>query len=354
MAKIIIVGDLHIGHTKDDIWREEYISKFLDDVTAYAQKNGIKNIIQTGDVFDSTTGLTHATLKTNNDHFIKNVQDKDLEAYVITGNHDLRYKNTLTPNAVREIFGGQNNFHIFDEPTTVEIEGLKIDMIPWICEDNEERIMNFIKNSDSKMCVGHFELSGFMYNATTPSSGYEPNFLSGYELVISGHYHTINSGANVQYVGTPYTLNFNDVDERRGFWILDTENIHDLEFVPNEDMWHKQINYVDDIEINIEDYKNKSVRVIIDTEIDKDKYGEFIDGIAEVAHATKIEDIFTIKNNKELKSILNSEILVSGGIMDIGAERIMKNDNIEAENKDKQIEILRSLYLEAELLMSEE
>lgn len=354
MTKIIVIGDLHIGHTKDDPWREEYINKFMTNVTDYAQKHGIKNIIQTGDVFDSTSGLTHATLKTNNDSFINPVQQKDLTGYIIVGNHDLRFKNTLTPNAVREIFGKQKNFNVYDEPTTVNIGGIDIDMIPWICEENEERIMNFIKNSSSKVCVGHFELSGFMYNATTPSSGFEPNFLTNYELVISGHYHTINSGSNVQYVGTPYTLNFNDVNEHRGFWILDTENIHDMEFIPNEDMWHKQIDYVDDLEVDFEEYRNKSVRIRIETEVNKDKYGEFIDKIAEVAHATKLEDLYTIKNNKDLKNILDSEILVSGGILEIGSDRITKNANNDEVSKSKQISILESLYQEAELLMSEE
>lgn len=354
MAKIIIIGDLHIGHTKDDPWREAYIGKILEKATNYAVENGIKDIIQTGDVFDSTSGLTHATLKTNNDQFIKPVQQKGINAHIIVGNHDLRNKNTLTPNAVREIFGQQENFNIFDEPKTTVIGGLEIDMIPWICEENEERIMDFIKNSNSKVCVGHFELSGFMYNSTTPSSGYEPNFLANYDLVISGHYHTINSGANVNYVGTPYTLNFNDVNEHRGFWVLDTEDIHNMQFIPNEDMWHKQIDYVDDIEIDIEDYRNKSVRIRIETEVNKDKYGDFIDKIASVAHATKLEDLYTIRNNKDLKSILDSEILVSGGILEIGGDRINKNANIEEVNKEKQISILESLYQEAELLMSEE
>lgn len=352
--KIIVIGDLHIGHTKDDPWRESYITKFLHDVTQYAVDNGIKNIIQTGDVFDSTSGLTHATLKTNNDGFIEPTKRNGLEVYVITGNHDLRNKNTLTPNAVREIFGSQKNFHVFDEPETRNINGLDIDFIPWICEENEDRIMNFIKNSNSKVCVGHFELSGFMYNATTPSSGYEPNFLAGYEKVISGHYHTINNGANVQYVGTPYTLNFNDVDEHRGFWLLDPDNIHNLEFIANDDMWHKQINYTNETEVELEEYANKSVRIRIEEEVDKEKYGEFIDGIAGVAHATKLEDLYTIRNNKDLKSILDTEVLVSGGIMDIGIDRITKNANIEEENKNQQISILESLFKEAELLMGEE
>jgi len=134
------------------------------------------------------------------------------------------------------------NITVYSEPVTRPFYGVDVDFIPWICKDNEDEIYNFIKNSKSKICFGHFELSGFeMDRGNVCLEGMDRNILQKYDLVLSGHFHHKSSDGQIVYVGTPGEMTWADYDDERGFHILDLNDLS-LEFYENpHKMFHKII-----------------------------------------------------------------------------------------------------------------
>ena len=53
--------------------------------------------------------------------------------------------------------------------------------------------------------------------------GHESKLFEKFSHVFSGHYHTRSDNGRIYYLGNPYEMFWNDVGDRRGFTILDTE-----------------------------------------------------------------------------------------------------------------------------------
>lgn len=257
--KIIMLGDLHTGVSNDDPWIHGYIEKFFDFMCEYAVENGIKHMIQAGDWFDTRRAVTSTCMNFNREVLVPKLAAAGIRTWVTVGNHDAKYKNTIKHNAPREVLGHYDHIHVIDEPTTVDFDGVTWDLIPWMCDDNKEQILEFIRNSASEYCVGHWELSGYYFYKGLKSSGYSADFLKKYRRVYAGHFHTISEGGNVTYLGTPYTLTAGDENDPRGFWVFDTET-HTATFVPNPVVWHRRVSYPS--EIDVQSFVGVSVRVI--------------------------------------------------------------------------------------------
>jgi hypothetical protein len=84
------------------------------------------------------------------------------------------------------------------------------------------------------MCVGHFEVAGFkMYqNSIMSEHGLSAATFSNYERVLSGHYHHASKRGNIEYIGTPYEMTWQDFDDQKGFRVYDLKT-RELKFVEN-------------------------------------------------------------------------------------------------------------------------
>tara|TARA_R110000851_G_scaffold257469_4_gene409964 strand:- start:1731 stop:2750 length:1020 start_codon:yes stop_codon:yes gene_type:complete len=277
--KLLILGDLHFGQAKSEKWTEDNQKLLMDDVLDYCKLNAITRIIQPGDFFDNRKALKHTTLNFVREDIVDKFNDLGIQWDVVVGNHDMFYKTTVQPNACDEVLGHYKTFTIHNKPTTIDVDGLKIDMIPWICEDNQEEVMSFIAESTSTVCFGHFELSGFKYNQSIPSNGGSSNFLEGYRKVISGHFHTRSDNGTVFYIGTPFQLDFNDADDPRGFTVFDTDTLN-MEFVDSGYRHYTKVKYS---EVKDKDIDFTNMRVRLYTDCEDDNFKLFASEIAEIA-----------------------------------------------------------------------
>lgn len=259
--KIIHSGDWHLGVKGDDPWLQEIQRKSIKDHIEYAKKHGIKTIIQYGDIFDVRKAITHKCMEFARE-IAEMLEEEGIHLITLVGNHDMHYKNTLTPNAATEVLGKYKHITVIEKPQTFDFDGCLIDIIPWMCDENTTEIMTHIKESSAEYCIGHWELNGFYFYKGMKSHGLEPDFLKKYKQVWSGHFHTISSAANVKYIGTPFTITAGDENDPRGFWVQDTKK-DTFDFVPNETCWHRKIFYPNDT-INFDDFKNLAVRVIVE------------------------------------------------------------------------------------------
>lgn len=357
--KFLVIGDMHIGVAKDDPWQEMIREKTMEKVISHAVENNIKNLVFMGDVFDDRTSLTHRSLEFNRKYIIEPIEKHDLHAIMIIGNHDAMHKNTLTPNAIEEVFGNRENFTVVDSIKTIEMGNTKVDFVSWMCTDNTYEITSYIEKSEAKYCFGHFELVGFYYySGIKATKGVDPQFLQKYNKVYSGHYHTINGHGNTFYLGTPFTITSNDVNEERGIWEFDSNNMDNPTFIPNEKIWHRRFSYPMDVDIetfdlDIEEFRG--TRVVIDLNDKEDK-----DFLKIEEKLEKIVDRLEIKNNYAINNALNTsekmdaEIKASGGPLELGLERLDKDESLSDLDKSEVKKIFTDLYLLSMSTMGDE
>lgn len=280
--KVLMLGDLHFGVKQDDKWMQNIQRLAIKEAIKLSIQNGIKKWIQTGDWFDVRKAITHKTMEFTRE-IATMIGEAGIEVDVIVGNHDMSLKQKIHPNACTELLSQFPHFKIYDKITTVEYDGVKIDLCPWICDENKEEIHEHMKTTQALYCVGHFELSGFYFYKGLKSHGDDPSFLCKYKEVWSGHFHTISENRNIKFLGTPYSITSGDENDPRGYWIFDTST-HEMNFHQNSTMWHRRIDYP--TSINVETYKNLSVRLFV--EKFDNNFAKFETMLEEVVHELKV------------------------------------------------------------------
>ena len=336
--KILNLGDWHLGVKADDEWVQSIQLDGIKQAIDYSKKNGITTWIQYGDIFDVRKAITHKTMEFARE-IVQMLDDAGITLHTVVGNHDMHFKNTLTPNASTELLAKYPNVKVYDKPTTVDFDGCLIDLIPWMCEENTGEILEHIKTSSASFCVGHWELNGFYFYKGMKSHGLEPDFLKTYKEVWSGHFHTISEAANVRYIGTPWTLTAGDENDPRGFWMFDTETER-MEFIPNNTTWHRRIHYPFKGKIDYKDFTNLSVRVIV-TEVDKN-LTKFESELEKVVHSLRV--VSKIDNSVESDESEEVEVQSLQTLME---EYINAIPDITDSDREALIQYANQLYVEA-------
>lgn len=305
--KIAILGDTHFGARGDSIafhnsFREFYANTFFP----YLLENNIKHVVQLGDLFDRRKYISFQTLALCRKYFFEPFIENGIECHALLGNHDIFFKNTLEVNSPELLLSDfQNNVSVYNKP--VEWNG--IDIIPWICKDNEQQILEFISNSSNQVCFGHFELAGFeMDRGNICHEGMEAEVLKKYDVVLSGHFHHKSTKGNITYTGTPYEMTWADYNDERGFHIFDTET-RELTFIPNPNKMFHKIKYNDDDmyynDIVNADYSyltGKYLKIVVEKRNNSFLFDTLIDSITKVApqELSVVEDFSELVNPEDV------------------------------------------------------
>lgn len=337
--KILHTGDWHLGVRNDDPWVQDVQRHGIQQAIEYSKENEITTWIQYGDIFDVRKAITHKTMEFARE-IAESLEGEGINLITIVGNHDMHYKNTLTPNASTEILGKYDHITVIDKPTTMDFDGTLIDLCPWMCEENASEIMKHIKESSAEYCIGHWELNGFYFYKGMKSHGLEPDFLKKYKQVWSGHFHTISSAANVKYIGTPWTLTAGDENDPRGFWVQDT-GLSTFDFVPNEITWHRKLIYPVTGQVDFEEFRNLAVRIII-TAVDED-LPKFESELEKVVH--ELRTVSKVDNSVESED--GEEVEVKS-LLDLMEEYIQALEDLSADDIKALKVMSKQLYIEAQ------
>jgi len=246
MALIAILGDTHLGARNGSNHFSDYFNRFFKDVLyQYCKKNKIKHILQLGDCFDNRTNLSYKAFHRCKDTWFGSLAKHGIHMTVLLGNHDITYRHTLEINSPELLLGEYaKNITVINKPTKVEIAGASFDMIPWICDENEDQVKAFMMRADrAPIALGHFEIAGFPMSRGQPAHGGSPDkIFDGYSTVFSGHFHTRSEKGNIIYTGIPYEITWSDYADPKGFYVYDTEK-NSYEFVRNELTMFEKIVY---------------------------------------------------------------------------------------------------------------
>ena len=245
--KIAIITDQHFGARKNSKLFHDYFLKFYNDIFfPTLEREGITTVIDMGDTFDIRKSIDFSALQWAKDNYFDKLESMGITLHSIVGNHTAYYKNTNDVSAVDLLLREYDNVKTYSEVSSIEIGGCNILLVPWINKENEDKSFRAINMSQASICMGHLELNGFR---ATPGHmmehGMEWSIFKKFDKTYSGHYHCRSNQENIYYLGNPYEMFWNDVnDENRGFHIFDTETL-DHTPVNNPYRLHKIIFYND-------------------------------------------------------------------------------------------------------------
>ena len=293
--KIAIITDQHFGARKGSKSFHDYFGKFYNDIFfPYLEENNITTVIDMGDTFDNRRSIDLWSIDWAKENYFDKLEAMGITLHSIVGNHTAYYKDTNEVNTIDLLLKEYENITTYSETTSIEVGGCNILLVPWINEENKERSIGLIEKSRASVAMGHLELNGFVATAGhVMDHGMDIKPFKKFKKTFSGHYHTRSNVDNIYYLGNPYEMFWNDVNDSRGFHIFDTET---LEHTPVNNpyrlfykIFYEDTNYK---LFNSKEYKNKIVKVIVKKKTNQKQFEKFIDKL----YSTGIQDLKIIEN----------------------------------------------------------
>ena len=341
--KIALITDQHLDGRKGSLAFWNYFQKFYDDIFfPTLEKEGVGTIIDLGDTFDNRKSMDFNTFNRVNENYFKRL--KDYKVHMILGNHCTYYKNTNKINSPELLLEQYKNINIYASPEEITLGSKKFLMMPWINQENKAECLKLISDSQADIMCGHLECDGF---EVTPGMHFDGGFkvseFKNFKRVWSGHFHHKSKNGNVQYLGNPYQMFWNDYKDTRGFHIYDTESDR-LKYIKNPYEIFEKIFYddasVDYNKQDVSDYKDKFIKLIVEEKRDYQMFETLVDRLYNVgAHDVKIVETLVDADNiedaeletKDTMTLLNEYI-----------------DEVEiAVDKTELKSLMRTLYIES-------
>lgn len=146
----------------------------------------------------------------------------DVQIHVMVGNHDLDNKNSEGHSLY--FLKTLPNVKIYDQPTTIKMGEDLWGIIPYMPSKEEfKKQISFMQTNDIKRLLIHQGILGaHMGDYVVDESSVSPEEFSGFEIVLSGHYHRAQKvGENIHYFGSPFTVNFGEANEEKFIWVVE-------------------------------------------------------------------------------------------------------------------------------------
>lgn len=347
--KIAIITDTHIGIRNDSpVFFDNAVSFFRDVFYPYCRNHQITKVLHLGDFFDRRKYININILAETRKQILAPMEEMGLQMDLILGNHDCYYKNTNSVNAPREMFACFSNINVIEKPTINDYDGYCVGMVPWITKENLEECKKFIKDAACRTLAGHFEIDGReVLRGIRHEGGMPSSMFKKYDMVMSGHFHIRSYEDNISYLGTPYQLYMSDLNEQKGFHVIDT-SIGEIQFVENPKQMFRQYNY-DDSGKNKEiilaaDYteaKNCFVKIFVKQK----RYQSVLEQMMEKLYAVGVYGITIVEDNYEEDSV-DAEVDLSQDTFSLIGSEI---DSMElSQDKARLKSLIKDIFIESQ------
>ena len=290
--KIAIITDQHLDGRKGSAAFWAFFKKFYDEIFfPTLEREGITTVFDLGDTFDNRKSLDYNTLARIKTDYFDRLRKYDV--HMILGNHTTYYKNSSHINSPELLLEQYDNIKVYSDPHECSFGGKNFLLLPWINGANQENSEWFINNSNADICCGHLEVDGF---EVTPGMKFQGGRaikdFHRFDRVWSGHFHHRSKKGNIQYLGNPYQMFWNDYKDPRGFHIYDTETDR-LTWKKNPFEIFTKI-YYNDVEksynnFDYNEHKDTFVKIIVEEKRDYAQYETLLDNLYHVGvHDVKI------------------------------------------------------------------
>jgi len=324
--KIVIVGDTHFGSKGfSSVSFEEQIMFFEKQLFLYMEDNGIDTIIQMGDFLDHRKSMDILIFNKILNRFFDVLVKKKFRMITILGNHDIYYNSKLDVNLMQTFERlYPHNVKVFKERTKLTINNQICYFVPWIIDGTltEQELIGV------EILFGHLEIRNFemIKGHKDENSILTSDFLKKrkkLKKVFSGHYHIKSTNGFIQYVGTPFQLNWGDYETSRGFFVWD--KFGDTEFIENnvspkfvkikydeenengrvevKGLHSHPVYYENGNDID-EDLVNHKLKFFVNNACEKSKDYE-----SDIFELRRIGCEFTVTNNVELSNLIGDDYI---------------------------------------------
>lgn len=349
--KIAIITDTHWGSRGDRQALIEHFKVFYKELFFPTLKRmGITTVWHLGDLVDRRKFINYHTLDAMKKSFLDPLRALRGDVHIVLGNHDMYYKDRVSPNALNELLNEYDTFNLHLEPKIVG----NITVIPWMCGETEKKAHRLMQDSKTRFCFGHLQIKDFeMDRGRFADEGEDIDSFSKFDAVLTGHFHHKSSYNNIHYLGAPYEMTWKDYDDTKGFHIFDDET-GELEFIENPyKLFHKfyyndegthiteLIEQVDNA-INL---KNAFIKVVVKNRNNSYWFDTFIDKITERG----VTDLQIVDDHYNLNVEADEDIL--GQAEDTLTILNSCIDSIDARCDPNELKhLLKTLYDEAQAL----
>ena len=244
-VKIIFVSDIHAavklpharvaGDATMSDRLEQTAGVLFKQLVQHCKIEAVKHVFILGDLFDSRHP-DMPTLSYVGSHL--KLLGEVATVHILPGNHDAHDRSgqlyTLDLFDVLEVDG----IDVILNPKRIELpgaDGVVFHAFPWIPDSQIGAVIRETKleTGPAHIALLHQTIDGCTDGNRGISSPFKVSELADFDLAMSGHIHKPQEiGDNVQYLGSPYAIRFNDADDlERGFWVLETDTL-ELTMVP--------------------------------------------------------------------------------------------------------------------------
>ena len=152
----VLFTDIHFGMKNNSRQHNDDCENFITWMIEESHKRGIRKCFFLGDWHHNRASINVSTLNYTTSN-LQRLNDEFDEVIMITGNHDLYYREKREIHSIPMVDRYKNIRMINDG--IYEEDGVAF--VPWLVEDEWKRL----KELKSKFIFGHFELPNFYMNA---------------------------------------------------------------------------------------------------------------------------------------------------------------------------------------------
>lgn len=305
-----ITSDSHFGKYNTQEWADiqfdYYYNFFIPKIKYHKKEDDI--LIHCGDVFDNRNLLDISVLNRT----VKLFEDLSLifpKIYIVCGNHDTYQKNSNLINSIN-ILGYISNVElVIDKPKILEFDNKRIALMQWGIDTQDElRSLDYIQSSD--FLFAHTSVVGAIYSGSRAvEHGNTDEVFYKYGKVYSGHIHTSQVIKNIRFVGSPYELTRNDINNPKSIWCVDFKTGQEFSILNDYSPKFLRFNYREIENRSVDEinklFKNNFVDVVVDSEMKDTKQFDLLN--------KKLSNVesrnFKFKFQKDIKTEVEELIL---------------------------------------------
>lgn len=358
-SHILMISDIHFGkHVNSEEWQENMKNYFynffipkIKEIKASLNPNEKLIVVNLGDTFDDRKAIDINVYNLAIDVF----EDiaKEVEVYILNGNHDLAKKTNEGNTSLRAIEYIPNTY-LITEPTLLNInyeaaKHTKIIAIPFL-GSHETETKCLLENNKAKYAFMHTELSKMKFdNGMLITDGVNLDAFTG--TVYSGHIHKRQESKKSFYVGSPYHLSKNDIGNQKGLYLLNLKtNKH--EFIENtySPIYHTLLmeKYIEMSISERQEFLNNNYNYIIIKEENIPEYKKKFD-IYNLGVGTTAKTVKPIINKQSIEVVVDEDAdYKEKTTSELINESIMELENIDDALKKKLIKTSDQYLKEAE------
>jgi DNA repair exonuclease SbcCD nuclease subunit len=202
-----------------DIQKEFFYKLYIPTLKKHYLEGDV--VIHCGDVFDAKQNINTLVMNEALD-IVKSISDI-CPVYIMLGNHDLYRKNNNDINSCK-FFRYMSGITLVDNTLTLDaVSNKKLFLMAW--QNTKQQQKDTLLSNMANYLFCHTDVNNIQYNSFIKiTDGTPPAQFKNFDFTFTGHiHHRQELGNSIFVMGSPYSMTMADVDNTKGFYLLDLE-----------------------------------------------------------------------------------------------------------------------------------